>query len=201
MLLEERLKKFCKLKKISFPKERLDKGHSSFIFLTSPLPSNKNKLPKQLVIKIERDDSTRKNMLEREAKFLKIANKHKIGPKLFSFSRKYRALLMQYIKGIPFSEYVFQAKPSDLKKTIFLLLKQAEILDKIGLDHGQLAGRGKNILVEKTKPYIIDFEKASTKRKAHNYNVLMSFLFKSKHSSITKEINRKINSLSFAERK
>ncbi len=186
MLLEKRLEEFCKLYNLLNPKQ-IDKGHSSFIFL-----AQSKTLRKKIIIKIERDTSTRKNMFERESSYLKLANSKKIGPKLFFSSKKHRALAMQYIKGVPFSEYVFSSPKKDLEKTISLLLKQAKILDSINLDHGQLAGRGKNILVEKTKPYIIDFEKASSNRKPHNYTVLQSFLFNSKNSEITKQVLKKI---------
>ncbi|MFH1663489.1 MAG: hypothetical protein ABH986_01615, partial [archaeon] len=54
--------------------------------------------------------------------------------------------------------------------------------------HGQLAGRGVNILVCKGLPVIIDFEKASIQRKTHNRTVLESFLFKNPHSLITKKV-------------
>jgi predicted Ser/Thr protein kinase len=69
------------------------------------------------------------------------------------------------------------------------LFRQAKKLDAIGLDHGQLGGKGKNILVKKNgKPIIIDFEKASDHRRVHNQTQLEAFLFKNPHSGIAKRI-------------
>ncbi|MFH1696416.1 MAG: hypothetical protein ABH854_00725, partial [Candidatus Diapherotrites archaeon] len=73
------------------------------------------------------------------------------------------------------------------------LFAQAKKLDEAGLDHGQLAGKGKNILVRKKgknyEPIIIDFEKASAVRRVHNSNQLESFLMKPKHGGFAKKVN------------
>ena len=63
-------------------------------------------------------------------------------------------------------------------------------MDEIGLDHGQLAGRGRNILVRlpETLPVIIDFEQASIKRKAHNEKVLIDFLNLNPNSKIAEKV-------------
>ena len=61
-------------------------------------------------------------------------------------------------------------------------------MDEIGLDHGQLAGKGRNILVRKNRPVIIDFEKASQVRKPGNFSQLKSFLFLNPHSSISGKV-------------
>jgi len=62
-------------------------------------------------------------------------------------------------------------------------------MDEIGLDHGQLAGKGANIIVKRNlRPVIIDFEKASQKRKCHNVNQLKSFLFRNPNSEIAKKV-------------
>jgi predicted Ser/Thr protein kinase len=65
-----------------------------------------------------------------------------------------------------------------------------EFLTGLGLDHGQIAGRGKNILVRNDLAVIIDFEKASQVRKCNNENKVKSFLFKSPHSAIVKKVKK-----------
>jgi len=165
--------------------ERIGKGHSSHIFLV------KDSKGKKLVAKVERSDSTRFNMAEREAENLEKANKLGVGPKLKGFDLKKRIILMEYIQGPCFSKWLFSGpNKAVLKRFIKELQKQVLALDKAGLDHGQLAGRGKNILVRKDKPVIIDFEKASCQRKCHNFNAIEAFLFRNPHGAVAKKVRK-----------
>ena len=179
------LSDFLKKEKMSLVK-KIAKGFSSEVFLVK---KGKN----FFALKIEKVKSRREEMAEREVKNLKKANSVNIGPLLYAFDLEKRIILMEFIKGKTFSEWLFGLKKNKenkrkLEKFIKALLVQAEKLDGIGLDHGQLAGRGANILVRKNLPVIIDFEKASDKRKCHNTKVLESFLFKNPHSAITKKV-------------
>lgn len=166
-----------------FPIERLGKGHSSQIFLL------KNEKGKRFVAKIERQDSTRYKMAEREAQNLALANPLGIGPTLFAFDLEKRLVIMEFIEGPSFAEWLFSG-PSKKALRAFIkeLQSQAEALDKAGLDHGQLAGKGKNILVRKGRPVIIDFEKASLQRKCHNLNTIEAFLFQNPHGAMAKKV-------------
>jgi len=196
--MEKALQEFL-VKKGLFLKEILGKGHSSRIFLAEdkkafcPKPFSKRlaknaSQAKRLVIKMERVDSTRFRMAEREAENLALANSLGIGPRLFGKDLKRRIILMEFIEGPSFAEWLF-AGPSKkgLARFVRELQRQAMALDKIGLDHGQLAGRGKNILVRKGLPVIIDFEKASTQRKCHNASAIEAFLFRNPHGAVAKK--------------
>ncbi|MEW6295196.1 MAG: RIO1 family regulatory kinase/ATPase [Candidatus Diapherotrites archaeon] len=166
--------------------KKISKGHSSEVFLVE------DSKKKKFALKIEKKTSTRYRMAEREAENLKLANSFSIGPKLIDFDLSKRIILMEFIEGKTFSEWLFKENPSrkTLKKFIGKLLLQARKLDGLGLDHGQLAGKGKNILVRKNLPVIIDFEKASRDRKCHNFNQLHSFLFRNPNSAITKKVKK-----------
>ena len=165
--------------------QRIGKGYSSEIFLVEFQG-------KKFVIKKERAKSPRVEMVKKEVENLLLANSAGIGPKLFAFDFENKAILMEHVEAITFNEWLFRHNPEkkQLKKFIQRLFFQAKKLDKIGLDHGQLAGRGKNILVRKKDfmPVIIDFEKASAKRKCHNVSQLESLFYWSKHSAITKRV-------------
>ncbi|MEM0359981.1 MAG: phosphotransferase [Candidatus Diapherotrites archaeon] len=179
----KRLEAFCKRRNLTI-KKFLAKGHSSRIFLVQ-------KGRQKFVAKVERDDSTRKRMLEKEAFNLGLANSLGIGPKLEAHDLHLRVLLMEFIDGKTFGEWIQEKRTkAEIERFVKALLAQAKKMDEFGLDHGQLAGRGANILVRKGKPVIIDFEKASIARKCHNLNVVEAFLFKNKHSKIVKKIGR-----------
>jgi len=116
-------------------------------------------------------------MIEKEANNLKLANKYGIGQKLYYFDVNARCLVLEHIVALPFNLWLEKAKKEEIRKRILECLRQALILDKIKLDHGQLAGTGTNIIVKKNAlPVIVDFEKASISRKPHNLNVMFDFL-------------------------
>ncbi|PIN98510.1 MAG: hypothetical protein COT90_03990 [Candidatus Diapherotrites archaeon CG10_big_fil_rev_8_21_14_0_10_31_34] len=177
------------LKKENLKLERkIAKGFSSEVFLVK-------KGKKEFALKIEKLKSRREEMAEREVENLRKANEIGVGPKLYAFDLEKRIILMEFIKGKTFSKWLFGLKKNKenkkkLEKFISELFLQAEKMDKLGLDHGQLAGRGVNILVKRNKPVIIDFEKASQKRRCHNKTVLESFLLKNPFSEITKKVKQ-----------
>lgn len=163
--------------------ERLGRGHSSNVFLVADSEGGK------FVAKVERLDSTRFRMAERESGFLRLANSVGVGPKLFSFDLERRIILMEFVDGVTFDEWLFSNPgKAAFERFVKELFRQAIALDKIGLDHGQLAGRGRNILVRRNKPVIIDFEKGSTNRRCHNLFSLQSFLLKNPHSEVSKKV-------------
>jgi len=162
---------------------QIGKGHSSLVFLA------KGKAGQLFVAKVERPDSTRFRMAERESECLKAANGIGVGPKLECFDLERRIILMEYIDGKPFSDWLFSGPSKrELARFIKELFAQALALDRIGLDHGQLAGKGKNILVRKGRPVIIDFEKASFSRKRHNLSTIEAFLFRNPHGAAAKKV-------------
>jgi len=81
------------------------KGHSSFVFLV-------NRGQKKFALKLEREDSPRRNMLEKEVRNLKKANKLGIGPKLYNYDKKRRIILMEYVEGKTFNEWLFEERKS-----------------------------------------------------------------------------------------
>ena len=173
----KRLREFLKEHKLTLVK-LIAKGHSSFVFLV-------RKGDKKLVAKLEREDSTREGMIEKEVANLKKANSLNVGPKLYGFDKKRKIILMEYIEGKTFNEWLFEKrKRAELIRFLAELFRQAIALDNAGLDHGQLTGRGVNILVRDGLPVIIDFEKASQKRKPHNFSKLLAYLLINKKSRI-----------------
>lgn len=165
--------------------KKIAKGWTSDVFVAESGGGGR------VALKVLRAKSNRKGMVLREAENLKAANSVGVGPKLLAFDEIANVVAMEFIDGISFDKWL----DSNPIKTVLLefideLYSQARSLDEIGLDHGQLAGRGRNILVRDNLPVIIDFEKASMHRKCHNVAVLESFLFKSRDSGVVKKIRR-----------
>ncbi|MCR4369016.1 MAG: hypothetical protein NUV67_03875 [archaeon] len=153
--------------------EKVAKGWSSYIFLV------KDSSGKKFAVKALREKSNRRSMAMREAENLALANRVNVGPELVDADPAHGCVLMEFVEGERFSDWL--SSPIGEKELhVFLrgLFSQAKRLDSIGLDHGQLAGKGRNILVRDGLPVIIDFEKASARRKVHNVSSLESYLFR-----------------------
>ena len=123
---------------------------------------------KKVAVKIRRNDSPRKN-LKKEAELLKIINEYKIGPKLVAFSKNF--LVMEYLDGEKIGDWVVDLKKkggsSRLKTIIKKILEDCYMMDRIGLDHGELSNLSKHVIIGK-RITIIDFESSSMDRKVSN---------------------------------
>ncbi len=138
------------------------KGTTSIVF--------KGKIgSKSVLIKLQRPDSPRSNLL-REAGIIKILEPYGITPPLL-WSGSFRGL--EYIvRGFAEGEPVMHA---DVKKGhIFEIVEKTALLDRLGIDHGQIQG-GKHIIIG-GRVWLIDFEKASF-RKPRNLTSALAMLF------------------------
>ena len=177
------LEAFLKEKKLE-KVEKIAKGFSSQIYLV------KDEKGRKLALKMERKDSPRKMMVEKEAEHLQAANKVGIGPKLVWADLQKRIILYEFVEGRTFNRWMNkQTSREDLLKVLKELFRQANKLDEIGLSHGQLAGRGANIIVTPEKGVVlVDFEKASQERRARNAFQLLSLTFLNPHSALSRNI-------------
>ena len=168
---------------------KISKGYTSDVFLVE------DKKHRQFALKAEKQKSPRVNMVEKEALNLLFVNAFGIGPRLECFDPAQRVVVMEFVDGPTFDRWLFQKKPSAKVLSAFVkeALSQAETLDRIGISHGQLAGKGRNILVRKNTPMIIDFEKASNKRRCRNQNQLRALLFENPNSAIVKRVKEILN--------
>ncbi len=148
-------------------------------------------------LKIRRLDADRKEM-EHEAGMLAEANRLGIGPRLIDRRRDF--LLMELIRGALLPQWVKSLKGKGARnriRNVFRdILEQCFRLDQAGLDHGELSRAPKHIIVDAhDKPHIVDFETASTNRRASNVTSACQYLFmKSQLAMIVRyrvgEINR-----------
>ena len=145
-----------------------------------------------MALKIKRTDSCRFSM-KNEFDFYKLANRFKIGPKVYSYNAN--MLLMELLDGSSIENWFLKAKLDSyvIKTVIFDILNQCFILDKINLDHGQLNKLHNHVIISpgSLRCTIIDFESASTSRKVSNLtSAFQGLLFK---GTISKQINKFID--------
>ena len=121
---------------------------------------------KLCALKIRRTDADRKTM-DNEVRFHKIANSTCIGPNLEGHTKN--LIAMELVTGQSIIDWVVgnKATKSKMCSLAAAILEQCFSLDEAGLDHGELSRLTRHVIVS-DKPYIIDFESASTTRKTCN---------------------------------
>lgn len=154
--------------------ELFAKGHRSLVYLI-------NLKDKKLIKKVARKDIYKQGQIENEAKWLKILNKYKIGPKLIESGEGY--LICEFIEGERILDY--WAKKKD-PKIILEIFNQLRLLDKLKVDKEEMHHPVKHILVGK-KVVMIDFERCHKSLKPKNISQFCQFLVSRKLLEVNKE--------------
>ncbi len=130
----------------------------------------------RVALKIRRVDADRAG-LQHEAQMLAKANSVQVGSKLIGVSRNF--LLMQLVDGCFLRRWLDAHKEKEeVRGVLSEVLEQCWRLDSISLDHGELSKASKHIVISKQqKPFLVDFESASTHRKPANVTSACQFLF------------------------
>ncbi len=134
---------------------------------------------KKVALKIRRVDSRRKDMVH-ESRMLQAANTIGVGPRYIGSTRD--ILAMELVEGERIPAWLQglkgRGRKSRVRKVVRTLLEQCRWLDVEGLDHGELSRATKNVLVGTGDvPWIVDFESASSARRAANVTSLAQYLF------------------------
>ncbi len=128
---------------------------------------------KTCALKIRRVDANRESMAG-EVRLHRIANDAGVGPRLYDFSRN--LMLMEFAEGPSIADWAAGASSWQARQTARDVLEQCFLLDRAGLDHGQLSRLDRHVIVGK-RPIIIDFETASTERRVANVSSAGQSLF------------------------
>ena len=132
---------------------------------------------KKVAIKTRNPSSLVRNKIENEAKFLKILNKHKIGPKLIMKGKNYIVYL--FVEGTLLQEFLEEEKvQSKKRKVVINILAQARIMDKLKINKLEFTRPVKHIFVNNSKVIIIDFERAYHTKKPKNVTQFCQFLIR-----------------------
>ena len=124
---------------------------------------------KNVIIKLQRPDSPRRNFA-REAEIVRTIEPFGITPPLITYGifEGLEYLIREFAEG----DVILYA---DVEKShLFQIAEKTALLDKLGLDHGQIQG-GKHIIIG-DRVYLIDFEKANW-RKPKNLTSAMAMIF------------------------
>jgi len=130
----------------------------------------------RVALKMRRVDTDRPDF-KHETEMLQKANSNGVGPKFIAVKNNF--LLSQLIDGDFLEDWLENHKEKDLARKVLVdILEQCWRLDEAGLDHGELSKAPKHLLIDKeNKPFIVDFETASTVRRVINVTSVCQFLF------------------------
>ena len=131
-----------------------------------------------LAAKIRRTDSPRSS-LKREAKALASANEIGVGPRLLSHTDD--VIIMGLVPGEPLRMFLAEAgnvEPDRSFRPLLSAIIKARLLDRHGMDHGELHDPREHVMVVcGNLAEIIDFGSSSTKRRPANVTKLIQALF------------------------
>jgi putative serine/threonine protein kinase len=105
-----------------------------------------------------------------------MANSAGIGPILEGYTKN--LIAMEYVSGQSIIDWAGNNKAAKSKIRIVAtdVLEQCFSLDAAGLDHGELSRLARHVIIS-DRPYIIDFESASTTRKTCNVTAAAQSIF------------------------
>lgn len=127
---------------------------------------------KFISVKIKNPESKAENRIQNEINFLKILNKHKIGPKLIEVGEDY--FCYEFIEGNTLKEYLKENK--NPKKVLSEIMKQCKIMDESKINKEEMHKPLKNIIIKNNKPILLDFERCHFTHRPKNVNQFKQFL-------------------------
>ena len=124
---------------------------------------------KEVMIKLQRPDSPRQNFA-REAEVIRALEPFDVTPPLIAYGKfeDLHFLIREFAPGKTLLHASLE------KRHLFEIVEKTALLDRLGLDHGQIQG-GKHIIIG-DRVWLIDFEKANW-RKPKNLTSAMAMLF------------------------
>jgi HemK-related putative methylase len=143
----------------------LAKGHRGMVFTGA--------YRGQMVAVKAKNPSSAASTMENEAKFLKVVNRHGIGPKLLFLGRNY--LVYRFVAGERILDFIKKAQHKLIRAVLNDIIRQLALLDELGINKAEMHRPVKHILVGK-KPVLIDFERARYSQKPHNVTQFCQFL-------------------------
>lgn len=126
-------------------------------------------------IKKKNPKSKAKNRIKNEIIFLEIVNMYHIGPKLLKHTNTY--FVYEFQEGKYFKEILKEDNKAKILNISKNLLKQAHILDKLGINKEEFHRPLKNVIIKKyNQPVLIDFERCHYSDSPKNVTQLVQFM-------------------------
>ncbi len=128
--------------------------------------------------------------INNEKSWLKILNKHKIGPKFIYSENDY--IVYEFIDGKRILDYIAENEKKEIIKVLKVVFRQCRVLDRLKIDKKEMHNPWKHILIG-NEVKMIDFERCHKVDKGKNVTQFGQFLLRKKDLLKKKgiSINRK----------
>ena len=114
-----------------------------------------------------------KKVVENEYKFLKLLNKHGVGPKVYFV--KDGGVVYEFVEGVCFADYINGKGLVDVRKVVLEILKQCRVLDRLRVNKLEFTRPLKHVFVG-DRVVMIDFERCYFTDKPKNVSQFCAFL-------------------------
>ncbi len=145
---------------------------------------------KKVAVKVKRKDSEAIGRTQNEAKWLKLLNKHKIGPQLLFAGSNF--ICYKFVEGDFIADYIEKSSKTKIIKVLKDVFGQCRKLDKLWADKEEMHRPVKHVII-KTKPVLIDFERTRHTNKPKNVTQFCQFLISANFNALLKKKGIKIN--------
>ncbi len=134
-----------------------------------------------VAIKVKHPKSKAENRIANEVRWLKIANKKNIGPRVFFEGEGY--YVREFVAGVSLPDFIKQngRESKKVRNALLDLLNQAYLLDTLHVNKEEMHRPNTNVFVdEKGQVTLLDFERCFASKNPHNVTQFCSFLLHQK---------------------
>ncbi|MBN2367565.1 methyltransferase [Candidatus Woesearchaeota archaeon] len=129
---------------------------------------------KTVAVKMKKPGSDALGTIRNEANFLEILNKEDIGPKLIMHEKDF--LMYVFVEGIFIEEFLEKAFKKDILDVLEKTFDQLFRMDTMQINKFEMHHPHKHILIDKTNPVLIDFERARYTESPKNVTQFCDYL-------------------------
>lgn len=133
---------------------------------------------KKIAVKTKRADSEAVGRIKNEVAFLKILNKHFIGPKLVMHGRNWLAYV--FVPGEFIRDWLSEAKKKDIKRVLRTVFNKCFKMDQLSINKEEMHHPLKHIIIGKSVK-MIDFERAKKTKDPKNVSQFCQFVMSLKY--------------------
>ncbi len=127
----------------------------------------------RVIVKVQHPHAITHSTVQFEASWLKKLNPKRIGPKLFFATEHF--LVMEFIDGFLFEEYILTQSKQHILKMIHALCKQMYLFDTLGINKYEMNHPDKHIIIRNHVPILIDFERCRYTEDPKNMTQVVQF--------------------------
>ncbi|HLC80547.1 MAG TPA: HemK2/MTQ2 family protein methyltransferase [Candidatus Nanoarchaeia archaeon] len=134
---------------------------------------------KKIIVKA-RKNSAPKNITKKEAGYLRLLNRHRIGPGLLFAKKDF--LAEEFVEGKRITEFIAEEKSKlKIKKILAIALDQCFTLDQLHLVKEEMHRPHKHLLISYPRLTMIDFERTHSAKKPHNVTQFVQYILSSRN--------------------